>query len=56
MEKIKKANVAINKLMLLLLALITLVILVVLITYLNKSGMGMLEDHVLSLIPGYTSP
>lgn len=51
----KKADMAINKLMLLLLALITLVILVVFITYLSKSGNSMIEDHIYSLIPGYES-
>jgi len=50
--KSKKADMAINKMMLLLLALITLVILVMLISYLNKSGTDMVQHHIIDLIPG----
>ena len=54
--KSKKADLSINKMMLLLLALITLVILVILISGLNKSGADMIQHHIIDLIPGVTPP
>ena len=51
MEKTKKANIAINKMMLLLLAMITLVVMIIIVSMLTKSGNTMIEDNILSLIP-----
>ncbi|MCK5477160.1 MAG: hypothetical protein KAI55_04530 [Candidatus Aenigmarchaeota archaeon] len=51
MEKTKKANMAINKMMLLLLALIVLVVMIIMVSMLNNTGNEMIQEHITSLIP-----